>query len=150
MPNSLTSTIHPNVASPSGRAAKLAAQFGKYLVVGGIAFILDFATLVVCTEWLGFHYLAGATVGFLVGLVTNYLLSVIWVFSERNVSDWKIEFLVFGVIGVAGLILTGLMMWAGTDILRIDYRICKIATVVVVTAWNFGLRRILLFGGTAL
>ena len=150
MPNSLSPPVQPKFASTSEAAAKLVKQFGKYLVVGGIAFVVDFATLVACTEWVGLHYLLAATLGFGIGLITNYFLSIVWVFSERSLSNWKIEFFVFGIIGIAGLAMTGLMMWAGTDVAGIDYRICKVATVFVVTAWNFGLRRILLFGGPAL
>ena len=128
-------------------AHSLGGQFVRYAVVGLLAFVVDFAVLVACTELLGWHYLWSATAGFAVGLLANYALSVSWVFNERRVASRQIEFLVFSLIGIGGLFLTAMLMWIGSDVVGIDYRICKVATVALVTLWNFGLRRIVLFGG---
>lgn len=144
MLNSATTTRSLN-ASPF--AWLLITQFVKYLCVGGMAFLVDFGVLVALTEGLGWHYLVSATMGFLAGLITNYLLSISWVFSQRTLADWKIEFAVFAGVGLVGLALTGGLLFVGADLLGIDYRLCKLATVVIVTFWNFGVRRILLFKG---
>ncbi len=125
----------------------IGGQFVRYAVVGFVAFVVDFAVLVACTEVLGWHYLWSASAGFAAGLWVNYALSVSWVFAERRVASRRIEFLVFSLIGIGGLFLTAMLMWIGSDVIGIDYRICKVATVALVTLWNFGLRRIVLFGG---
>lgn len=53
----------------------LTKEFCRYLLVGGTAFVADFATLALLTDLAGMHYLLSATVGFAVGTVVNYLLS---------------------------------------------------------------------------
>jgi putative flippase GtrA len=60
-----------------------------------------------------------------------------------------VEFTAFTVIGVVGLGLTELLMYTGVDILGLHYLPTKLITVVIVFAWNFGMRRMLLFGRKA-
>ncbi len=127
------------------RTDRLSSQIIRYLFVGGIAFVADFAAMVATTEGLDLHYSWGATVGFAVGLTVNYLLSIFWVFSRRSVGDGKLEFLIFALVGVVGLGLTQGILWVGEEWLSIDYRIAKLAAVVLVLAWNFSARKFLLF-----
>lgn len=128
---------------PVGR--EILIQFAKYLVVGGIAFAADFALLVALTELAHCHYLVSSAVSFTTGLVVNYLLSIVWVFDARSLSDRRAEFAVFAIVGVIGLGLTQLFLCLGTDVVRLDYRFAKILTVAIVLVWNFGARRVLLF-----
>lgn len=125
-------------------AETLLEQFLRYLVVGGVAFLVDFGVLVVLTE-LYFHYLISAAIAFCCGLVTNYLLSITWVFSARSMADKRVEFAIFSIIGIVGLGWNQLLMYLGTDIVGLDYRVSKLITVALVLFWNFGMRKLLLF-----
>lgn len=127
------------------KTESLSNQAVRYLFVGGIAFVADFAVMVGLTELLRLHYSWGVTAGFGAGLAVNYLLSIFWVFSERNVSDSKIEFLIFSLIGVVGLLLTHAIVWFGAEVLIVKYWIAKIAAVALVLVWNFSARKFLLF-----
>ena len=120
-------------------------QAWRYLVVGGVAFVVDFSALVFLTELAGFDYLVAAVAAFACGLVTNYLLSVRWVFTARSVNQPWIEFIIFLVIGVIGLGWNELLLYIGTARLGFDYRISKLLSVGLVLCWNFGARKILLF-----
>jgi putative flippase GtrA len=123
----------------------LAGQLARYLVVGAVAFGVDVSVLIGLTELLHWHYLSSAAAGFCCGLVTNYLLSITWVFRARALSDWRAEFAVFATIGIVGLGWNELLMYGGTDWLGLDYRISKLIAVALVLIWNFGMRKILLF-----
>jgi len=125
----------------------VSGQFLRYLVVGGIAFVLDFGVLVVLTDALGVWYLTSAAVSFCCGLATNYLLSITWVFTVRSVSSQKAEFAIFSIIGIVGLGWNELFMYLGTDVAGLDYRVSKLITVAIVLVWNFGMRKLLLFSG---
>lgn len=127
------------------KSSRLSSQLVRYLLVGGVAFAFDFAVLTGLTELAGLHYAWGAACGFAVGLLTNYVLSVAWVFSERNVADRKLEFLIFALVGVLGLGLTEGIMWCGVEQFGIDYRLVKLFAVGVVLVWNFAARKFLLF-----
>lgn len=126
-------------------ANNLAVQLFRYGVVGGIAFIADFGTLYLLTEYAGLPYLASASVGFCIGLATNWLLSIRWAFrgnvSKRNKG---IEFIGWLITGLAGLGLNALIMWFFTEVLSIHYLTSKFISTAAVFCWNFFARRFLL------
>ena len=126
-------------------ASTLGAQVLRYLLVGGLAFLVDYATLLSLVDLAGWHYGVATAVGFAAGLLTNYLLSIKWVFNSRTLGSRRAEFIVFALIGALGLLLTELMMWTGVDLLSIDYRVAKLFAVATVLFWNFTARKLLLF-----
>ena len=130
---------------PARSQSALYGQALRYLIVGGIAFVVDFSVLVFLKELDGFNYLVAAAVAFACGLVTNYILSVRWVFTSRSVHQPTVEFVIFLVIGVLGLGWNELLMYLGTERLGFDYRISKLLSVGLVLCWNFGVRKVLLF-----
>ncbi len=78
-------------------------QLFRYTFVGGFAFIVDFGTLFILTEYCNIHYLVSGGAGFILGLTINYFLSVKWVFSTRVVESRLMKFWLFSLIGIAGL-----------------------------------------------
>ena len=86
-------------------------QFIRYLGAGGLSFAVDFACLYFLTEHVGIHYLLSASLAFCVGLTTNYLLCLAWVFDFRRMPNRWHEFMVFGAIGFTGLLLNNLLLW---------------------------------------
>jgi putative flippase GtrA len=120
-------------------------QLFRYTFVGGLAFLVDFGLLTFCKEILNLHLLISVTVGFTVGLIVNYLISIFWVFSESKYKNKKIEFLIFAIVGIVGLGLTNMFMWIFTDIIGVHYMISKIITTILVYLWNFFARKYALF-----
>lgn len=126
-------------------AKKALHQFVQYALVGGTAFAVDFSTLYLLTEQAGFHYLVSATIAFLLGLVINYLLCIAWVFDVRIMSNRLHEFSVFGLIGIAGLLLNNALLYALTDGLGLHYLMSKVIAAGIILTFNFSLRRRMLF-----
>jgi putative flippase GtrA len=126
-------------------ADTIIGQFLRYLVVGGVASVVDFGTFVLLTDGLRLHYLASTAVAFCCGLVTNYLLSIAWVFSTRSLTSKKTEFIIFSTIGVIGLGWSELLMFLGTGVIGVDHRLMKLITMAIVLVWNFGMRKLILF-----
>lgn len=124
---------------------KTLIQLFRYTFVGGIAYCIDFGSLFFLTEFVKINYLISAAIAFLLGLITNYLLSTLWVFSKRTVADKKIEFLVFSIIGLVGLGLNEAMIWFFTEFANFHYLISKMFSTVVVFLWNFFARKKILF-----
>jgi putative flippase GtrA len=120
-------------------------EFLRYGIASGVAFVVDAGALILLTELSILPYLASAAVGFILGLITNYLLCISWVFSARNMSSRRAEFMVFTLIGAVGLLLTETILYLGTDAMGFDYRLSKLSAVAVVFLWNFALRKLLLF-----
>lgn len=106
---------------------------------------VDFGLYVGLTELAGWHYLLSAAAGFCAGASTVYALSVAWVFSERRFRRSDHEFIIFVSIGILGLGLTELVLYACTDLSGLDYRMSKVVAAAIVFLFNFSLRKLVLF-----
>lgn len=131
----------------------LANEFFRYFIVGGTAFLVDFGVLFFSRSFIFGNlgdigvYIATA-LGFISGLVYNYIFSLIFVFKsakEQNKGKSAGAFLVFALIGMIGLALTESGMYFGYNILRIDYLVVKVFVAAVVLIWNYAGRKILIF-----
>lgn len=120
-------------------------QFFQYVVVGGVAFAIDFCILFTLTDKVGLHYLSSATAAFLVGLLVNYALCVAWVFDVRAVANQGHEFAIFASIGIAGLALNNGLMYSLTDLAGLHYLLSKLISAGLILVFNFVLRRAILF-----
>lgn len=120
-------------------------QLLRYTFVGGLAFIFDFGSLYILTEKFSVHYLISAAIAFLLGLTINYGLSISWVFDNRSINSRSVEFLIFTVIGLVGLVLNEFIIWFFTTILNTHYLSSKLISAVGVYLWNFFIRRYMLF-----
>ena len=120
-------------------------QLFRYGFVGGAAFAVDYGTLFLFTHFVGVPYLCSSAVAFILGLISNYLLSIIWVFKKSGTMQRWQEFMFFAIIGGIGLIFNELIMYAGTDILQLHYMVSKLISTAIVFFWNFFARKFLLF-----
>ncbi len=64
------------------KSDKTSVQLFKYAFVGGIAYSVDFGFLIFLTEVVKIHYLISAAIAFILGLLINYAISILWVFPE--------------------------------------------------------------------
>ncbi len=134
-------------------SASLIKEFFRYAVVGGISFLADFGTLTFFEEVIfrtreNWQIFVSTAAGFVVGLVVNYILSLLFVFrKEDNKSSGKSVggFLVFALVGVIGLAITEGLMHIGVNVLHFHYMITKIVTAAIVLVWNYLGRKLLVF-----
>jgi putative flippase GtrA len=120
-------------------------QLFRYTCVGGIAFLVDISTLFVLTEFFGIYYLISAAIAFLLGLITNYSASVLWVFKRHTLRSRFLEFVTFSLIGLLGLALNEFFLWFFTERIAIHYLLSKIISAFLVYLFNFTSRKIMLF-----
>ena len=130
----------------------LVGEFLRYAIVGGLAFLADFGTLVLAQECFLKQFACGvyvATVfGFVVGLIVNYILSLWFVFTQKKDKGKGRSigaFLVFGIIGLLGLFWTELGMWIGIELLTWNYMAVKVLVTGAVLMWNYLGRKLLIF-----
>ena len=108
----------------------LLMQFCRYVVVGGIAFVVDFAVLNGVLA-LQAHYVLAVVAGFLVGVVVNYSLCVFWVWQGTQARTRK-DIAIFTLIGAGGLLLTTLLMMVLVDYFDFDVGISKMVVAIIV------------------
>lgn len=117
-------------------------QFFRYIFVGGMAFVADFIALFLLKELLHLNLYIAVAIAFIFGLLTNYILSKLLVFTKENSIG---EFITFTTIGVIGLIFTELLMHLFAVIIGIQYLISKAIVACIVLVWNFTAKKIILY-----
>ena len=126
------------------KTKKMFLQIFKFGIVGGIAFIIDYSIMVICRELLNFSVLLSAFFGFTISVIFNYVASIKWVFDVNKEKGKTRNFIIFILFSILGLILTELIMWFGTDIIKISYLIVKVFATIIVMIFNFVTRKLFL------
>ena len=120
---------------------KLIKQILKFGVVGGIAFVIDYALLYVLTEFVGIHYLISSIISFSASVIFNYIFSIKWVFDVKKKQGTK-EFIIFVILSVIGLGINSFIMYLMVDTCKIYYMISKLVSTFIVMVYNFVTRKI--------
>lgn len=118
----------------------------RYLFVGGISFIADYAVLFLLKEFCAFHYLLAAALAFCVGIAVNFIFTKLLVFQVVMQNKFR-ERIIFVLICLAGLLYTEGIMYALTDRFGVHYLFSKIAATVIVFFWNFFAKKLILYRG---
>lgn len=123
----------------------LRTEFGRYVLVGGLAFCADFALLAILAGVADMHYLPASLFSFLLGTWINYRLSVRWVFAYRAVEIRSAEFGLFLLVGVVTLGLSLALMALLVEAVEMHVLLAKCVATVFTLVFNFAGRRALLF-----
>lgn len=129
----------------NGKTQSVWIQIFRYLVVSGASLALDFAALWALTELASLHYLASAALSYAAGLVLNYYLSRLWVFHSSKLKSQAAEFSIFALIGVVGLGVNELILWASVGLLGLHYLVGRGVSAIIGYAWKYVARKWLLF-----
>jgi len=119
-------------------------QFFRAVFVGGAAFVTDAGVM-----WLlllaGLHYLAGGTLGFILGVTVNYVLSSLFVFRENSRYNKRREIVVYLIVSLIGLGITLALLWLFVDVLGQHEMVSKCVAAMIAFIWNFSSRKVLLY-----
>ncbi len=146
----------------------------RFLLVGGAATIADYIIFYLFRQWLLpvgvidtaawdiFSLICATALGFVVGLLVNWILSVRFVFQavrDKEKAHSKKSFMLFTIIGVIGLLITELgvvllvqvlptfTIFHVTEFLGLPWRewAAKIIMTCIVLVWNYLGRKLFIF-----
>lgn len=129
---------------------KIFGSFGKFLVVGGIGFILQAIILRVLVEGSYFVPAIASLIGAVVAIFSNYNLNNLWTFkNERAKSVFQyfgkmLKFYATSAIGVI-FIQTGIIFLGDTLIGRKYYFIYFLIGTAVLLVYNFSMYRFVIW-----
>ena len=128
------------------RSQNFWVQLVRYLFSGVIAFVVDKLLFLLTHYTLGLNIYASTTIGFCVGLVITYTLSISWSFTEHRIKERTVEILIFALIGLVGLGFMNLFVWFFTTVLLFSNALfANLCATVLVTLWNFIAKKYILF-----
>lgn len=123
---------------------KIFYQLMKFGIVGAGAFFIDAALFLLLSKWCGVWYLEASFVSYCASFLFNYMASMRFVFSGKEGTGKRKEFLIFLLIALAALGFTELLMWIFVDIVKTGQLVAKLLSTIIVLIWNFVSRKILL------
>ncbi|WP_370760102.1 GtrA family protein [Faecalibacillus intestinalis] len=123
---------------------KLINQLLKFGLVGGIAFLIDYGLLFICTEWFGIYYFISSIISFSVSVIFNYIASVLWVFEVDQEKSKTKNFIIFITLSIVGLGINQIIMYYGVEVLNLYYMLIKLIATFIVMVFNFITRKMFL------
>jgi len=113
----------------------------RFSIVGFIATIIDFVLLFIFKELLNINVIIANTLSFTISVIYNYFASIKYVFDVDKNKNGKIQFILFIIFSVLGLILNNLILYLLTSRLNIYYLLSKVIATIFVMVFNFITRK---------
>ena len=131
----------------------------RFALTGGVCFLMELACLVLLRDRLGLDTLIAVPIAFLISVILNYILCVIWVFpgAKDQGNAAKMGFLITSVMGL--LLNEGLMylfrlllgedgrLFTAFGFTVTMYMLNKTLATLIVMIWNYFTKRAILRGG---
>ncbi|MGB8276637.1 MAG: GtrA family protein [Methylovirgula sp.] len=122
----------------------LLTDLWRYGLCSALALALDWGLLMELVG-AGMNYLPAAATSFFAGMVLAYLGSIVFVYRGRRAYPVLAEAIGFFLIGLAGLIVNVLLLFAFVKLVGLGVGLAKAPTAAGVFLFNFLMRRTLLF-----
>ena len=129
----------------------------RFAVTGGVCFLVELAVLVLLKGSLGIDTLIATPIAFLVSVILNYLLCVVWVFrgTKNRGAGAQAGFLITSLIGLGLnellMLLFRLILGEDAVILTLGsrtinmYVLNKCLATLIVMIWNYFSKRAVLY-----
>ena len=129
----------------------------RFAITGGICFLVELALLILLKGRLGIDTLIATPIAFLVSVILNYLLCVVWVFrgTKNRGAGAKAGFLITSLIGLGLnellMLLFRLILGEDAVILTLGgrtinmYVLNKCLATLIVMIWNYFSKRAVLY-----
>ncbi len=131
-----------NARGEKNTMKKLIAQVMKFVIVGGLSFVLDFIIYYVLKNFFSVYYIVAGFFSFTLSLIFNYLMSMKFVFKSKDDLKKTHEFIIFVTLSVIGLGINLLCLYILVDLFDINDLIAKILVAGIVMVFNFITRKI--------
>ena len=124
----------------SKKRKSLYIQIFEFVVVGGIATLIDWIIYFVLFNYFHIFPLISNIISYSISGIYNFIMSVKWVFDTKDKSMKRLLF-EFIVLSLLGLIISEFIIWFFLEILSFDSIIAKILSTLIVMVINFILRK---------
>ena len=121
------------------------ATIWRYGLGSTLSYLINLLILWLMTDVWGIHYLVSSIVGYASIVISSYIFSVTWIFTERKISSRGKEFVAFTLITVFAIGMNMLSMWFFVDYLGWNYIVANITTNFLATIWGYIPKKIFLF-----
>lgn len=115
-----------------------------YLIVGGLATVVEWAAFWVLTEPFGMHYLWATSLAFVLSTFANWYFGRLLIFKLGTASVWR-EIASIYLASAVGLLLNLIIMLILVQAFTVDQMPSKVAATVLVFIYNYLVRKLLIY-----
>ena len=123
------------------RQTELAIQIFKFIIVGGIATLIDWIIYFILCHFVNLNPLVSNIISFTISVLYNYWASCKYVFNVNNNKNKLIGFIILSIIGLG---INELLLFIFVTNLKWNYMLVKIFATIIVMVFNFITRKIYL------
>ena len=116
-----------------------------YLIVGGLATIVEWVGFWLFSEKIGIAYLLATTFAFAVSTFANWLFGRLLVFRGTQSQSLLREILSVYLASIVGLLLNLLIMFVLVQLLTVGRMPAKIIATILVFAYNYLIRKLVIY-----
>ena len=116
-----------------------------YLIVGGLATIVEWIGFWLFSEKMGIAYLLATTFAFAISTFANWLFGRLLVFRGKQQQSLLREILSVYLASIVGLLLNLLIMFLLVQLLGVEKMIAKMAATVLVFTYNYLVRKLIIY-----
>ena len=119
-------------------------QFFLYLIVGGLATLVEWGAFFVLNSLLSVHYAPSTALAFVLSTAANWLFGRLILFraSKQNTAA---ELAKIYAVSVIGLLMNLAIMFVLVEKIGISEMISKILATGIVFMWNFLIRKFIIY-----
>ena len=125
-----------------GALSKSSTQFLTFAGVGAIGTAAHYVALIVTVEGKLLDPVPATMLGYLVGMIVNYLLNYVYTF--RSARPHSVALSRYVVVSAIGFVANALLMFCLST--RIHYLAAQVLATGLVLVWNYLCSRIWVFG----
>ena len=116
-----------------------------YLIVGGLATIVEWAGFWLFSEKLSIEYLLATALAFAISTFANWLFGRLLVFRGKQQQSLLREILSVYLASIVGLLLNLLILFLLVQLLGVEKMIAKMAATVLVFTYNYLVRKLIIY-----
>jgi putative flippase GtrA len=123
--------------------------FAKAQVSAFVGGMVDYAIMIICTEFFHVYYVFSIGISGVIGAVVNFTLNKKWTFHSKDFkykNDLYVQLIKFLVVVAGSIILKSSGTYLVTTFFKIDYKISRlIVDLFVSLLFNFNMQKYWVF-----
>jgi putative flippase GtrA len=109
----------------------------RYLISGGTAALVNFATLFALVQFMHVHYLPASILAFVVSIAVSFAMQKFWTFRDKLTHDIHMQFSRYVVVISSSLLINTVVVYLLVETLHTWYLLAQVIATVIVAVINF-------------
>lgn len=117
----------------------------RFLIVGGLGFIVNYIALTLFYHLIGFPILIAQIIGSELALLSTFVGNNFWAFTHHDHISFRRKFITYHASALVGLLVNDLVVAGLVHFLHIYYGLALVAGTLAGLVWNYTLYKRIVF-----